>query len=145
MIGVSSSNDVLPLFIITKGKKTPQDVNHLENDDFVITATSNASMDQTSMLLWIEKVWKRYSNRFDRALLILDKFRVHETEEILKKFEECKSDIVFIPTGLTYLCQPCDVYLHKPLKEKIRNCWQGFMANQATKDTNFFPFYLRSF
>ena len=48
----------------------------------------------------------------------------------LKELEECNTDVLFIPPGLTFYLQPCDVYINKPLENKIRASWEAFMQSQ---------------
>jgi len=87
-------------------------------------------MSEEIFLEWISQAWKPYAARFDRSLLLLDMFRAHKTEAVLAKFEECRTDVLIIPAGLTYYCQPVDVYVNKPVKERVRSLWQNYIAGQ---------------
>lgn len=130
LLGISAANGVLPLYAVFKGKKVPQDVSHFQAQGVVIAANQNAWLTEDTFHNWIDKVWSAYANRFDRTLLIMDSFRVHKLQSVLSKLESLKTDVLFIPAGLTFYCQPCDVYLNKPVKDSMRRSWQQFMINQ---------------
>lgn len=115
---------------MVKGKKIPQDIVDLESPQLVLASSENAWVTEEGFLKWISRVWKPYSHQFERSLLIMDQFRVHKMESILKELEDCRTDVIYIPTGLTYFCQPCDVYVNKPLKGKVKDLWQAFMLQQ---------------
>lgn len=134
LIGVSASNNFLPLFIVIKGKKIPVDLQQFEDPQVVITSSENAWITEETFIQWIDRVWKPYTHHFTRSLLIMDQYRVHKTDRVLSLLQENKTDVVFVPTGLTFFSQPCDVYVNKPLKEKVKNLWQDHMLNQ--KDTS---------
>jgi len=130
MAAVSASNEVLPLFAILKGKRLSPEVQELQNHGIVITATINAWMTEEAFLLWITNIWEPYSSQFDRSLLLLDHFRVHLSERVLAELERCKTDVLLIPKGLTFMYQPCDVYVNRPLKDNVRRHWREFMIQQ---------------
>ena len=52
-------------------------------------------------------------------------------QSIKDALQDCHTDVLFIPNGMTYLLQPCDVYLNKPFKGEVRRLWEQFMQNQA--------------
>lgn len=137
---ISSSNEVLPLFIILKGKRLSKDIQKLQDDDLTVTISDNGWMTETTMLHWIDTVWKPYSSKFSRSLLLLDQFKAHLTPKVLAAFEACNSDILFIPKGLTSVYQPCDAYLNKPLKDLVRKCWLDFMNGQNDLGIRFSDF-----
>ena len=143
LIGVSASNNILPLYLVLKGKKVPAEVAELENLQLIITSNENAWMNGEGMLRWITRVWKPYSYHFSRSLLIMDNFSVHKQENVLKALEECRTDVVFVPPGMTFFSQPCDVYVNKALKDRVRGLWQNYMMQQKdTKLGNIFTLLL---
>lgn len=131
LLGVNAVNDTLPLYVVLKGKKVPRDVEHLQSRQIVISSNKNAWLTEATFLEWIEKVWGPYSVRFERLLLIMDSFKVHKLKPVLDKLEHYKTDVIFIPCGLTFYCQPCDVFLNKPIKDMLRKSWQEFISRQA--------------
>lgn len=138
LLGVSASNDLLPIFSILRGKKVPIELRALESVDIFLDANESAWMKVDSFLRWIEHIWAPYSSHFSRTLLIMDRFKVHYNPEVLKKLEELNTDVVFVPRGLTFYTQPCDVYLNGPLKQKMRTYWQAHMASQKDSQGKLF-------
>ena len=85
------------------------------------------------MLVWINKVWKPYvAGR--PALLILDRFGAHFTNEVKAAFACCKTTVLLIPGGCTSVLQPLDVCVNKPFKNYIRQSWMQYMLNESDKD-----------
>ena len=66
---------------------------------------------------------------FPKSLLILDQFRVNMTPLVINKFKDLNTDILFIPPGLTSKIQPLDVFINKPLKDRLRNRWEEYILN----------------
>jgi len=133
LLGIDALNNILPPFIVLKGKSVPQDVQDMEGANLVLSAQGNAWMNEDLFLKWISRVWKPHINGFKRTLLIMDQFRVHKMANVLKELDACGTDVLFIPTGMTFYLQPCDVYLNKPLKNRIKGSWQAFMTSQKEK------------
>lgn len=121
--------------MITKGKKVPVELEAMENENLVAAASQNAWMTEDGLLKWIERVWRPYSMQFEKSLLILDKFRVHTMPSVLEKLKQLNTDVLFIPAGLTFLLQPCDVYVNKPIKEKVRASWERYMLEQTQENS----------
>ena len=87
-------------------------------------------MNEETFNYWIDKIWKPFLSRFPRTLLILDRFKVHSLDQVKARLANCNTDILYIPKGLTFAYQSCDVYLNKPLKDRIRIFWQKYMSEQ---------------
>ena len=136
LIGINGANNFLPLYIILRGKKVAPEVQTLESPQLTITSNQNAWMSEDSFLLWLDRVWRPDAARFDRSLLILDRFRAHKTPKVLEELEKLKTDLVLIPAGMTWFSQPCDVLVNKPLKDKMRSHWQGYMAQNDMNPSN---------
>ena len=144
LIGISMTNEFLPLYIILKGKKIPREIQEMEADDLVVSSNTNAWMNDETFRKWIETIWRPHAARFQRSLLIMDRFRVHQKPAIVSLLAEMNTDCLFIPAGLTFFVQPCDVYVNKVLKEKIRQAWIEFIAAQIKEGETglaFFSYY----
>ena len=122
------------MYVITKGKKVPQELEELETPNLVIASNDNAWMTEELFLKWISRVWRPYTHDMPRSLLIVDQFRVHKMSNILAELEECGTDVVFIPPGLTFFLQPYDVFINKPLKDQVRVLWQAHMMEQQGQE-----------
>ena len=65
----------------------------------------------------------------------MDQFTVYKMTVVLEELRKCNTDVVYIPTGMTYFLQPCDVFLNKPFKGQIRNLGQKYMTDQYKTNT----------
>ena len=135
LLGITASNTILPSFVVLKGRKVSIEVQQLENANLYVTASPNAWITEEGFLEWIDRVWKPYSLQFERTLLIMDQFRVHKMAVVLEELRKCNTDVVYIPAGMTYFLQPCDVFLNKPFKGQIRTLWQKYMTDQYKTNT----------
>jgi hypothetical protein len=115
---------------ILKGKKIPAELKELENQDIFVSANASAWQKHETMVEWVEKIWKPHAAHFKRSLLIFDQLKVHMMPEILKLLEDCQTDVLLVPAGLTFYAQPADVYINGPLKEKLRWNWEEHMTSQ---------------
>ena len=87
-------------------------------------------MDESGVLLWINKVWGNRPGGLwkERSLLVWDAFRAHLTDlpkTVLR--EDHNADIAVIPGGLSSIVQPLDVCLNKPFKDHFRSKWSEWM------------------
>ena len=101
---------------------------NLENRSLKIATNSKAWMNEETMPSWIDNVWRLHAQQFPRSLIIMDHFHVHKVPSVLSKFESYNTDVLLIPPGLTFFCQPTDVYVNKPVKERVRKLWQEYIA-----------------
>ena len=64
------------------------------------------------------------------GVLLLDSYRCHMMSSVTKKIADLGIEIRHIPGGTTGLCQPIDVGIGRPFKNRIRNKWEDWMGNQ---------------
>ena len=48
---------------------------------------------------------------------------------VVTKIHDLGVEVVHIPGGCTSLCQPVDVGINKPFKNKVRSFWQTWMLD----------------
>jgi hypothetical protein len=104
-------------------------------------------MDELKMNEWIDTIlqlWK--ANRDDNnpsvepPILILDVYRVHQMGLVVNWIQAMGIEVVHIRAGCTYLCQPIDVGINKPIKSCLRQKWDDWMTegegivNRIAKD-----------
>ena len=65
----------------------------------------------------------------ENALLKLDAFATHLTDDVESQLLEAKTDTLAIPAGCTSKCQPMDVCLNKPFKAILRKCWVNYISS----------------
>jgi len=135
LIGISASQTTLPLFAIFKGKNIPQELQEIDDPNLVVAMSKNAWMTEEGFYKWIHRIWRPYAENFQRTLLVLDQFKVHKISKVLEELEKCRTDVLFIPPGLTFFLQPCDVFLNKPFKQNVHNSWQKFMIDHNNNNS----------
>ena len=79
------------------------------------------SIDTDIFLQWYEKVFLPYEKYVikKRCLLILDKSPSHFNRDVIDKFNENKTNYVFIPGGLTRYLQPLDIGVNRLFQESL--------------------------
>ena len=97
-----------------------------------------AWMDEEQMHAWIDLVLTPYKKERDERdpdgpppILILDAYRVHQMGSIVNRIQMMGIEVIHIPAGCTYLCQPIDVGINKPLKSLMRAKWEDWMTGEG--------------
>ena len=70
------------------------------------------------------------------ALLLMDHFSGHWTEEVTTKLQETGITTCKIPEGCTCLVQPIDVGPRKPFKDRVRSMWWEWLSQQGADAAN---------
>ena len=79
---------------------------------------------------WIDLVlipWKNEKAPGIVPLLILDAYRIHMMGNIVNQIQSLGIEVIHIPAGCTYLCQPIDVGINKTIKSGMRDKWEDWM------------------
>jgi hypothetical protein len=130
---VTASGKLLTPYLIFKG--TPN--GRIEKREFpsfsnalLYSVQKAAWMDERCMLLWVEKVLKPYVDSAPDGivpLLFLDSYRCHMMNTVVHKIQELGVEVEHIPGGCTSLCQPVDIGVNKPFKNRLRERWETWM------------------
>jgi hypothetical protein len=136
---VSASGKMLTPYLIFKGKPNGRIATRefaTFPSDGVYACQEKAWMDEARMHDWVEKVlmpWKvhRDANNpsVEPPLLILDAYRVHQMGSVVNRIQMMGIEVLHIPAGCTYLCQPIDVGINKPIKCGLRRKWEDWMVD----------------
>ena len=89
-----------------------------------------AWMDEQVMTKWTDLVlipWKNAKLPGVVPSLILDAYCVHMMGNIVNQIQSLGIEVVHIPGGCTYLCQPVDVGINKTIKSGMRDKWEDWM------------------
>jgi DDE superfamily endonuclease len=134
---VTASGKALTPLLVFKGKPGGR----IETREFstypggiVYACQENAWMDEAVMLLWVERVLKPYvlgAPEHIVPLLFLDSYRCHMMSSVVNKIQELGVEVEHIPGGCTGLCQPVDVGVNKPFKDRIRGQWESWMVQEG--------------
>ena len=99
--------------------------------DWIVCVQEKGWMDGDLMKKWIRQVWIKHT-QCRKALLVMDSFRAHCTEDIQNLLATANSEIAFIPGGCTSKLQPLDVSLNKPFKTICRKSFSAFCRSQLS-------------
>ena len=61
-------------------------------------------------------------------LLILITYCVYQMRSVVNKIQSMGIEVVHIPVGCTYLCQPIDIEINKPIKSPLQDKWEEWMT-----------------
>jgi len=130
---VTASGKMLPPFMIFKGASHGR----IATREFVTypaggkcACQPKAWMDEVQMHAWIDVILKPYKDEIDAQspggqppVLILDSYHVHQMGSVVNRIQSMRIEVIHISVGCTYLCQPIDVGINKPLKNaKCERC-----------------------
>ena len=61
-------------------------------------------------------------------LLILDAYHMHQMGSAVNQIQLMGIEVVHIPVGCTYLCQPINIGINKPIKRRLQEKWEQGMT-----------------
>ncbi|OWZ18990.1 hypothetical protein PHMEG_0006832 [Phytophthora megakarya] len=94
-------------------------------------AFGDARVDHT-----VQKKHGLEANYTGCRLLLLDGLKVHKMDSIRAALEEQCTQVEFVPSGITGLCQPMDVAVMKPFKDTVRRFYLEYhMENPFPSST----------
>ncbi len=132
-VTVTAAGDTLTPLIIFKG--TPNGRVFKETQSFtagncVYACQKRAWMDERVCIEWVDKVikpWAESAPAHVVPFLLLDSYKCHLMETVVKRIQDLGVEVDHIPGGCTGLVQPVDVGINKPLKNLIREKWEQWM------------------
>ena len=134
---VTASGKVLKPLLVFKGKPRGR-IEKRESPTFpneiVYACQDNSWMDEHVMLLWVDKILKPYVLGAPEnivPILFLDSYRCHLMSSVVSKIQDLGVEVEHIPGGCTGLCQPVDVGVNKPFKDRLRGQWEAWMINEG--------------
>jgi hypothetical protein len=135
-ITVTASGSILPPYLIFNAKPNGRVERGLVNfpTGAHYAVHQNAWMDEMVMLLWVNEVLEPYVKTAPngvRPVLFLDSYRCHMMASIVQRVQELGVEVQHIPGGCTGVCQPVDVGIGKPLKNRITRCWEDWMVEHG--------------
>ena len=115
---VDASGRMLPPMFIFKGAANGRISREfaMYPDEGHYACQKKAWMDKEMMLKWIDDVlipWQNEKGPDEIPILILNAYRVHIMGNIVNRIQLLEIEVVHIPLGCTYLCQPVDVGINK--------------------------------
>lgn len=128
MLGCMGDGTKLKPMIIFKRKTFPKDK---FPPRLVVKVQQKGWMTSELFTQWIDECWKERPGAMLglRALLAMDTFKGHITEEAKSAMKEANTDIATIPGGMTSILQPLDVSINKTFKERLRQLYKQWLAS----------------
>jgi DDE superfamily endonuclease. len=86
----------------------------------------NAWMDERLMLQWVEDVLRPWAEEAPDDIvpfLLLDSYQCHMTDAVKHLLNQIGVEYLYNPGGCTRLCQPVDVGINKPFKDRMTRKW----------------------
>jgi hypothetical protein len=94
-----------------------------------------AWMDEEMMNVWIDIILQPWKDQHDAnnppiqlPIPILDPYCVHQMGSVVNQIQSMGIEVVPIPAGCTYLCQPIDVGINKTIKTRLHEKWEDWMT-----------------
>jgi hypothetical protein len=79
---------------------------------------------------WINQVlvpWTTIKPPDVVPILVLDLYGIHTMGIIMNRIQSLGIEVLHIPAGCTYLCQPVDMGLNKSIKCRMREKWEDWL------------------
>jgi hypothetical protein len=106
-------------------------------DNLVLSCQSNAWQDKENMNDWVDGVLVPHLQQKAAGtpvFLFLDQFSAHDSAPFRARMEAIGVQLRLIPGGCTWLCQPIDVGIGKPFKDRLRENWWDWMIGPSEFD-----------
>ena len=82
--------------------------------------------------LWVADLKAQFVDEHVVPLLILDAYKCHMQSAIVTLIQDLGIEVLHIPGGCTYLCQPLDVGVNRTLKMSVRSEWEDWMEREGS-------------
>ncbi len=139
---ITAAGNFLTPMIIYKGKPN----GHImarelpKFDPTSIYACQEAAwMDERCMLMWVDEILSPYLVANPpplgiQPIILLDSYRCHMMALVVNKISDSGIEVIHIPGGCTALCQPLNIGVNKPFKQRIRHLWEEWMKKMLDQD-----------
>ena len=143
LASVTAGGDLLPLYILAKGKTKRCEINQIkgvkefdyQTDHSPSGWTTSAVMER--YLTWLRTRMDEHHGAEGKTIhLLLDVYRAHTCQSVRDVAAENNIILHFIPAGYTSTLQPLDVKVFGALKAKARGYWyQHYSLTPGVKHT----------
>jgi DDE superfamily endonuclease len=137
---VTASGRILTPFLVFKGQPNGRIIREFPTypAGALYCCQNNAWMDVAVMHKWIDEVLRPYVQQAPPGivpLLMLDQYKGHMVEEVAHHIQDLGVEVEYIPANCTFLAQPVDVGIGKPMKDRIRASWEAWMVASGALET----------
>ena len=116
-----------PFIVFGAAKRESKSVHGEYKRQCSVASSSNAWMNEELTLRWCDEVLGQFT--FQKRLLAWDSFEAHITDEVKRKLTTSKTEPLIVPGGCTKYIQAPDLVWNKPLKAKIQEFYDDWLAN----------------
>lgn len=104
--------------------------------NIILTSSATGWVKEETLHHWLDAVFSPHvhDNNADQFLLILDQYRVHQTENFGMRVTEMGGILDFVPGGCTSLVQPLDVSVMKSFKSNVRKQWKNWKKDNSDEN-----------
>lgn len=81
--------------------------------------------------LWLADLKAQFGDEHIIPLLILDAYKCHMDGNNVRMIQDMGIELLIIPGGCTYLCQPLDVGVNRSLKVSVKSQWDDWMESEG--------------
>lgn len=131
VLTISAAGLFLKPILISKGKTKRSLKKFNVNDKILGTYSNNGWINRGIMKIALNNIHNITKGK--RAVLLLDQFKVHTDEFVLKEATKLNIKLIFVPIGKTSILQPLDVSINGILKEKAKRLWKQERINNPEK------------
>ncbi len=138
LLGEAASGDLIPPQLIYQGKTDACHPSFKFPEEFNVTHSESHWSTTETMLEYVDKVLVPYKERIidemdlplrQKALVIFDVYKAHQSEEFLQKLKKKGFKIAFVPGGCTSKLQPLDVSGNKSFKDGLKMNFTFWYSN----------------
>jgi len=139
---ISASGDLIPPFVILKGKRMASEFLETVPKDFGISATSSGYVDKDTFIKFLKHFQRhRKSMRVTgTAYMFLDGHVSHSSIEAIEYCLKKNIQLICIPPHTSQRLQPLDTHFNKPLKQKWCELLSEHLAINSLVKINRFEF-----
>ncbi len=96
-------------------------------------------MDEWCILIWVDQILGPYlvvnpPPPGIQPVILLNSYHCHMMVLVINKIAELGIEVIHIPSRCTALCQPLDIGVNKPFKQRIRHLWEEWMMEMLDRD-----------
>ncbi len=89
--------------------------------------------------MWVDEILSPYlvANPLPpgiQTVILLDSYRCDMMVSVLNKIFDSKIKVIHIPGRCMALCQPLDIGVNKPFKQRIHHLWEEWMMEMLDRD-----------
>ena len=126
---ISSKGEKLPPYLIFPGKRR---IVRNFGPDVVCSVQEKAWMDTERFRDWVRRVVApSRSSSSPKEILLLDSLSAHADTQAIEELRALNLIPLMIPGGCTSILQPLDVAINKPFKDRFRERYRRWMADET--------------